>query len=131
MEGCIFCTLYRKGANIIYETDRLFALIDRYPLSKGHFLVIPKAHHPYLHNYKPEELSGVLDTIRHLVQKFGFERYNILQNNGNHQEVFHVHFHVIPFVSADERLMINWKAKSVSDKEYSEMVEEARLRVSS
>ncbi|ADM11967.1 Hit-like hydrolase [Encephalitozoon intestinalis ATCC 50506] len=130
MEECIFCTLYQKDANIIYETDTSFVLMDRYPLSKGHFLVIPKAHHPYFHQCRPEELSDVLGVIGHLVKKFGLEKYNILQNNGNHQSVSHVHFHVIPFVSSSERLKISWEAKPISDNEYLEEVQEAKLKIS-
>ncbi|KAG5860460.1 histidine triad nucleotide-binding protein [Encephalitozoon hellem] len=130
MEKCIFCMLYQKGTNVIYETDKTFVLMDRYPLSKGHFLVIPKMHHAYFHEYKPEELSDILGIINHLVQKFGLTRYNILQNNGNHQGVFHVHFHLIPFVSESERLKIDWKTMSPSDEEYSEIVREARLKAS-
>ncbi|AFN83453.1 Hit-like hydrolase [Encephalitozoon romaleae SJ-2008] len=130
MEKCIFCTMYQKGNNIIYETAKAFVLMDRYPLSRGHFLVIPKAHHAYFHEYEPEELSDILGTINHLIQKFGIEKYNILQNNGNHQAVFHVHFHLIPFVSSSERLKINWETMSLSDEEYSEIVKEAKLKAS-
>jgi diadenosine tetraphosphate (Ap4A) HIT family hydrolase len=40
----------------------------------------------------------------------GAENYNILQNNGRlaHQEVDHVHFHMIPKPNAEEGLGIQW-----------------------
>lgn len=131
MENCVFCTLHKQGTEIIYETDKTFVLVDRYPLSRGHFLVIPKVHQPYFHLHKPEELSDVLETIGYLVRRFGLEKYNILQNNGNQQSVFHVHFHVIPAVAADERLKMAWDTKQISDEEYSARVKEAMSQVSS
>lgn len=128
--NCLFCTVYDKKINIIYETDNIFVLLDKYPLSPGHLLVIPKVHHSYLHLYEPEELSDVFKTIKYLVEKFGFEKYNLLQNNGNHQSILHVHFHIIPFISENERLRINWITTTLNDEEYIKKVEEAREKLS-
>lgn len=42
------------------------------------------------------------------------ENYNILQNNGRlaHQEVDHVHFHIIPKPNETEGLGMRWPAQS-------------------
>ena len=130
MKGCIFCTLYENKTNIIYETEGAFALMDRFPLSKGHFMVIPKTHHPSFHHYESKDLEDVLPTIKYLVERFGIEKYNILQNNGNHQGVFHAHFHVIPCVSDNECLRIDWETIKISDEDYSALVEQARTNIS-
>lgn len=48
----------------------------------------------------------------------GAEHYNILQNNGRwaHQEVDHVHFHIIPKPAKDDAagLGITWPGQGVS-----------------
>lgn len=43
----------------------------------------------------------------------GAENYNILQNNGRlaHQEVDHVHFHMIPKPNETEGLGVQWPAQ--------------------
>ncbi|KAH9410977.1 putative HIT domain-containing protein [Ordospora pajunii] len=130
MKGCIFCTLYEKKINIIYETEGAFALLDRNPLSTGHFMVIPKTHHPSFDQYELKDLEDVLPMIKHLIERLGIKKYNILQNNGNHQGVFHVHFHVIPYVSDNERLRIDWETMEVNDDDYSALVEQARSKAS-
>jgi len=49
----------------------------------------------------------------------GAEHYNILQNNGRwaHQEVDHVHFHIIPKPAKDDAagLGITWPGQGVSE----------------
>ena len=46
-QECIFCKIALKKikTNIIIENDKAMAFLDAYPLSKGHTLVIPKAHY--------------------------------------------------------------------------------------
>lgn len=57
-------------------------------------------------------LTDVLSTAKKIATATGCENYNILQNNGRlaHQEVDHVHFHVIPKPNEKEGLIIGWPA---------------------
>lgn len=130
MENCIFCTLYKNKSNVIYETEHVFVLVDRNPLASGHLLVIPKVHRAYLHLHNSEELSDALRAVKYVVERFGFKEYNVLQNNGNHQSVPHVHFHVVPCISEYERLRIDWKTIILSNDEYAKRVDEAKERLS-
>ena len=43
---CIFCQIAEKveTASIVYADDEFLALMDAYPLTSGHCLVIPKEH---------------------------------------------------------------------------------------
>lgn len=130
MNICIFCRLYREKTNIVYETETVFVLVDRNPLATGHLIVVPKVHRPYFHMHTPEELCEVLEVVRHLVGRLGLEKYNLLQNNANHQSILHVHFHIIPFVSENERLRISWETIPLSNEEYSKRVAETRRMLS-
>ena len=48
--------------------------------------------------------------VKKLVKATGAENYNVLQNNGRiaHQEVDHVHFHMIPKPNQEEGMGIEW-----------------------
>jgi len=86
----------------VYEDGLVFAFLDIGPLSAGHTLVIPKEPAPTIDQLSDESaqaIGRVLPRISRAVCKAtGATSYNILQNNGAeaHQEVPHVHFHIIP-----------------------------------
>ncbi|MCJ1481062.1 Adenosine 5'-monophosphoramidase, partial [Schaereria dolodes] len=96
----------------LYESERLFAFLDIQPLSKGHALIIPKHHGAKLTDIPDDQLHEILPLAKKLVLATGAENYNILQNNGAlaHQQVDHVHFHMIPKPNVDEGLGISWPA---------------------
>lgn len=106
--SCIFCNIPKE--NYLYETEKSYVLLDKYPLAPGHLLVIPKSHYPVLHQCPPD--LDILDVIQYVVRKMGIEKYNVLQNNKHHQSVDHVHFHIIPF-DGTNGLKINWEAKEL------------------
>ena len=47
MEDCIFCKIIRGEipSAKVFETETVLAFLDINPVSKGHTLVIPKAHY--------------------------------------------------------------------------------------
>ncbi|TFK23622.1 HIT-like protein [Coprinopsis marcescibilis] len=117
LASCIFCKII-KGEIPSYkliETEFSFSFLDIGPLSKGHALIIPKYHAEKLHELPDEHLTDVLPIAKKIAAAQGVPDYNILQNNGRiaHQEVPHVHFHVIPkpSTSDDEGLVIGWPVK--------------------
>lgn len=127
---CIFCKII-KGEIPSYklvETDLLYSFLDIGPLSRGHALIIPKYHAEKLHEVPDEYLSATLPIAKKLALAIGAEDYNILQNNGKlaHQEVNHVHFHIIPKPSAsdDEGLVIGWPTHKVPQEDLKKLHEE-------
>lgn len=46
MDNCIFCKIIDKSepVSIIFENERVMALMSLFPFSEGHCLVIPKQH---------------------------------------------------------------------------------------
>ena len=86
----------------IYEDDTFFAFLDITPKKKGHTLIIPKK--PFKNLL---EISGdVSEKYLQVVQKVAnavvlgtkAAGFNLIMNNGEAagQEVFHLHFHIIP-----------------------------------
>lgn len=115
--NCIFCKIVAGDipCHKLYEDDNVLAFLDVGPLSRGHCLVIPKAHHVTL-DQMPDELAGACAKVlprlsRAVIKATGVKDWNILQNNGplSGQAVGHVHFHIIPRV-ADDGLGFRWPA---------------------
>lgn len=109
----------------VYEDDLVFAFLDIGPLSRGHLLLIPKTCYPTLDKV-PDETAAALGRVlprlaRAVMSATGATAYNVLQNNGKlaHQEVPHVHFHIIPKYPAGadygEGLGIGWPAGRLID----------------
>jgi len=72
--------------------------------------VIPKFHGEKLTDIPDDQLAELLPVVKKLVTATGAVDYNVLQNNGRlaHQEVDHVHFHMIPKPNKEEGLIIGW-----------------------
>ncbi|CAG8460723.1 11658_t:CDS:2 [Acaulospora colombiana] len=89
-------------------------------------------HSDTLHKLPDESLADLLPVAKKVAIATGAEQYNILQNNGRlaHQEVEHVHIHVIPKPNEKEGLKIEWPLKSLENGEAiaQEMIE--RLKAS-
>ncbi|KAL0637848.1 Adenosine 5'-monophosphoramidase [Maublancomyces gigas] len=127
--ACIFCRIIKGEIPSfkLFENDKVLAFLDIQPLSRGHALVIPKTHAEKLHQVPDAELAELLPVAKKIAIAVGAENYNILQNNGRiaHQEVDHVHVHMIPKPNAAEGLGVQWPAKEtdmVSLKTLSEII---------
>ncbi|KAK0101520.1 Adenosine 5'-monophosphoramidase [Cadophora gregata] len=112
MAACIFCKIIKGDIPCfkLFESDKVLAFLDINPLSRGHALVIPKFHGVKLLDIPDDQLSEILPVVKKLVKATGAENYNVLQNNGRiaHQEVDHVHFHMIPKPNNEEGMSIGW-----------------------
>jgi diadenosine tetraphosphate (Ap4A) HIT family hydrolase len=97
---CPFCDPIAE--DIIAKNDLCYALWDRYPVSKGHVLVIPFRHTPDYFSLNIEEkraLFSLVDESKILIEEnFTPAGYNIGLNVGRvaGQTVMHCHCHIIP-----------------------------------
>lgn len=107
--SCIFCDIIaRKLPYIgIYEDDSFLVLLDKYPLSRGHTLIIPKKHYDNL-LVMPESEIVKLYTLVPVVSKATImavkaKGFNVGQNNGRaaNQIIPHLHVHIIPRFGQD------------------------------
>lgn len=111
----------------VHEDEHVLAFLDINPLARGHTLVIPKERVPTLDRLSDDAAAAigrVLPRIARAVMKAaGTDAYNVLQNNGRaaHQEVMHVHFHVIP--RRDDRgLRVDWRPGTLTDDDGRELL---------
>ena len=98
---CPFCQP-RSGRELIGANAAAIAFADRYPLSHGHTLVVPRQHVDSVFNLPPTEtrlLWDLVTTVRQeLARTFAPTGFNIGINDGvaAGQTVPHAHVHVIP-----------------------------------
>jgi histidine triad (HIT) family protein len=112
---CIFCKIVEGElpAWIVDEDERTIAFMDIAPATRGHALVIPRAHSTDLLSIDPEDLSAVARTAQRLAKRakgqLGADGVNLLNACGRAawQTVFHFHVHVIPRYEGDP-LKLPW-----------------------
>ena len=92
----------------IYETNEVLAFLDIKPVHKGHTLVIPKTPIKDIFELNDEDAANVMRAIvivANAVKKAtNASGVNVISNNGSAagQEVFHLHFHIIPRFNKNE-----------------------------
>ena len=102
MNECIFCKIVNKDipAKVIYEDELVMAYLDISPIETGHTLIIPKTHYTDLDDIKEEVLNHIMkiakDIKKRIEEKLNPDGLQLVQNNGNLQEVKHYHLHLIP-----------------------------------
>ncbi|HEX4364412.1 MAG TPA: HIT family protein [Solirubrobacteraceae bacterium] len=112
---CLFCKIVAGEipATVVAETERAIAFMDINPATRGHVLVIPRAHARDIHELAAEDLAAVAATAQEIagraVRRLGADGVNLLNSNGTAawQTVFHVHMHVIPRYVGDP-LRLPW-----------------------
>lgn len=109
MNNCIFCKIVKGEAKswTVYEDENTYAFFDIHPVSKYHTLVIPKKHYTNIFDIPEKEISAIISTVRKIAklyeEKLGIRNIQIISNSGAEaqQEVFHLHFHIIPRKKGD------------------------------
>jgi histidine triad (HIT) family protein len=112
---CLFCKILagELPATIVAEDERTIAFMDINPATRGHALVIPRAHVRDLHAIDPDDLVAVAVAAQRLASRardrLGADGVNLLNSNGAAawQTVFHFHVHVIPRYEGDP-LQLPW-----------------------
>jgi histidine triad (HIT) family protein len=112
---CIFCKIIAGTlpATIVDEDDRTVAFMDINPATRGHALVIPRAHSRDLLSVPPEDLKAVSVAAQRLAvrmsERLGADGINTINSCGAvaWQTVFHFHVHVVPRYATDP-LRLPW-----------------------
>jgi histidine triad (HIT) family protein len=107
---------------IVYEDDDFMAILDLYPVSEGHTLLIPKYHHTNIFEAPNEIMPKIYPLLKKVSNAVtavtGCDGINIVQNNGvaAQQVVFHAHIHVVPRFTDDAiKVAIAGKTKATDE----------------
>ncbi|MEM7749385.1 MAG: HIT family protein [Pseudomonadota bacterium] len=86
----------------VYEDDATVAFMDIMPRADGHVLVIPKDPVRNMFDASPAQLAACLTTVQKIahaqLKAFNADGTTLQQFNeaAGGQEVFHLHYHVLP-----------------------------------
>ena len=102
--NCIFCDILSKKreGHFIYEDENHVAFLDKYPIDKGHALVVPKHHYEKIIDMPEQGVGELFSQIpkiaRAILAATQADAFSLAQNNGRaaKQIIPHVHVHIIP-----------------------------------
>ncbi len=136
MENCVFCNLANGiwDSATLYEDENFRVILDLGPASKGHALILPKAHYANIYEI-PEELAAKAIVLAKkmagiMTEALGCDGFNIVQNNGEAagQTVFHFHMHLIPRYKGDDA-GFGWKTKELDEATKEEVLAKVRAKM--
>jgi len=101
---CVFCDIIQRNtaSYIIYEDEDFIAILDKYPISLGHTLVMPKRHYERVKDLSEKDFCAMYARVHALNQlitsKLSASASHISINDGAaaNQLIPHIHVHIIP-----------------------------------
>jgi len=115
-DGCIFCNAQEKedsAENLIaFRGERSFVILNRYPYTGGHLMVIPFEHKATLEELDPETRAEMMElTVRSMTvlrNIYNPQAFNMGANIGEAAGAGvkeHVHIHIVPRWAGDTNFM--------------------------
>jgi ATP adenylyltransferase len=114
--GCLFCEVLRAGddekAFIVHRDKHCFVILNAYPYTSGHVMVVPYQHTDQLQALSPEAAHEMMDLTRRmesiLRDLYHPDGLNVGMNLGKAAGAGiagHIHMHVLPRWVADASFM--------------------------
>jgi len=106
IEGCVFChisTHEEEDLGILYKDEYCFMVMNKYPYTPGHFMIIPHTHTDKLEELDPEvwlHMSALAQRgVKLLKEGLNAQGVNIGMNLGKAGGAGiaeHIHMHLVP-----------------------------------
>lgn len=108
IEGCVFCHISThaqddEALHVLYRDEYCFIVMNRYPYTPGHFMIIPHHHTDALEALDPQvwlQITALAQRgVRMLKESFGVHGVNIGMNLGKAGGAGiaeHIHLHLVP-----------------------------------
>ena len=114
--GCIFCNALKLADSaenlVLYRGTLAFIILNRYPYTGGHLMVVPYQHVPSIESLTPQTRSEIMElaarSMEVLRMVYQPEAFNLGCNIGaaaGAGVADHVHFHVVPRWTGDTNFM--------------------------
>ncbi|MYR06019.1 HIT domain-containing protein [Gordonia sp. SID5947] len=111
MTTCVFCDIVdgRAPSRTVYADDDVVGFLDIRPVTRGHTLLVPRAHSSGLADLDPAmggRLFAAGQRVAAAMKSSALEAdgVNLVVNDGRaaFQTVFHTHLHVVPRHNGDK-----------------------------
>lgn len=109
---CLFCKIVNKDipSYNIYENDYVMCFLDINPQNTGHTLIIPKKHIKDIYDIDEKYLIEINKASKKIIELLDStlkpNGYQLVQNNGNKQDIKHYHLHIIPSYIKNQNLSV-------------------------
>ena len=112
-EGCVFCRISEhpeldEAHHVLYRDELCFVVMNRYPYTPGHFMVIPHVHTDAIESLESStwlRMSYLVQcSVKMLKEGLGAHGVNLGMNlgkSGGAGIAEHVHYHILPRWSGD------------------------------
>jgi ATP adenylyltransferase len=115
-DGCVFCSAPQQGDTdenlILFRGEHAYVMMNRYPYTNGHLMVIPYAHLAMLTDVPGpaqiemlQEINMCIEVLRETMRPHGFNVGLNLGASAGAGIQDHLHFHVVPRWSGDTNFM--------------------------
>lgn len=113
---CVFCVAVEKQEDeaylILFRGKKAFVMLNRYPYTSGHLMVLPYEHVPTYESLAPETRAEIMELINQATAVIRLVYHphglNIGANIGEAAGAGiapHVHFHIVPRWQGDSNFM--------------------------
>ena len=115
-KGCVFCNVQGQpegvGNLVVFRGHQAFVILNRYPYTSGHLMVVAKDHQPSLEDLSPEARAEMMELatrciqiLRKVYQPQGFNLGANIGEVAGAGVAGHVHIHIIPRWKGDANFM--------------------------
>jgi diadenosine tetraphosphate (Ap4A) HIT family hydrolase len=113
VQGCVFCHISSHAQDdadlhVLYRDEHCFMVMNKYPYTPGHFMIIPHLHTDKLEELPSETWLHMSDLAQKGVRllKEGFKAHGVnigmnLGESGGAGIAEHIHMHLVPRWSRD------------------------------
>ncbi len=112
VQGCVFCNIslnpQEDEANFVFYRDEVcFCVMNRYPYTPGHFLVIPHQHLDSPSKMQPQvwnHINQITQQCVAMLEEYGAMGINVginIKEAGGAGIPGHIHIHFVPRYSGD------------------------------
>jgi ATP adenylyltransferase len=117
VEGCVFCDATAGETDgpenlVVYRGENAYVILNRYPYTSGHVMVIPYRHQPDLESLDKKTRAEMMELVNEVIQiikeLYGPQGFNVGINLGcaaGSGIDDHIHIHVVPRWEGDVNFM--------------------------
>jgi ATP adenylyltransferase len=115
-EECVFCAALKgldsAGNLVVSRSQKAFVILNMYPYTSGHLMVVPEEHQPSLEQLPQEVRAEMMEMVTKCIEvlkaEYKPQGFNVGINIGTAAGAGiadHVHIHIVPRWSGDTNFM--------------------------